>query len=107
MIIEPKSIGATAKGYGNRHNVSLAEFFIAQNQSYSDSPLAGKNRYVHIVSALDSPNNLTDRRMIMVSPDDSYILIRKEKTDQVYATNGTGVFGAGSNVLFTKVKVFQ
>ena len=106
-IIEPLGVGETNSGYSNRSDLNQAEFVLCQNQDlyedYVNSPsVDAQNRYIHIINSADAA---ASRRLIMVSPDDSGLIIKKAKTDKIYATNGDSVAtdAAGANVLFTKI----
>jgi hypothetical protein len=91
MKIEPLTVAATASLTAAASNVSDAHLVLVQNTGTAAA-------HVHIETGTSGT-----RYASFYVPNKSNIIVRKNGTDQIFASTAAAGTGANANVLFTKV----
>tara|TARA_R110001606_G_scaffold386055_3_gene549869 strand:+ start:230 stop:517 length:288 start_codon:yes stop_codon:yes gene_type:complete len=91
MKIEPLTVAASASLTAGASNVSSAQQVLVQNTGTAAA-------YVHIETGTTGT-----RYASFYVPTKSNIIIRKNTTDEIFASTSVSGTGANANVLFTKV----
>ena len=91
MKIEPLTVAATASLTAAASNVSDAQQVLVQNTGTAAA-------YVHIEKGTSGT-----RYASFYVPTKSNIIVRKNNTDEIFASTAAAGTGANTNVLFTKV----
>lgn len=96
IVIEPLGVGTSLSGSGQADDLDNAEYVYCVDRKTTDD----NTSYIHIT---DSSNG--NRRSIAINNDTDGFVLRKAKTDKIYATTAISHSSAGTTaVFFTKVE---